>query len=120
MTRPSEPTSKSLTVNGLALRCLEWGRPGALPVICVHGYTSSAEAFNTSSAEAFNALARHVQDPVVQKKHGVVSMQGPLQNFDGMCLPFSVNCGQASSCDCLPAPRGSSATGGPGAKPSSR
>src|SRR5436305_5655061 len=56
MTRPSEPTSKSLTVNGLVLRCLEWGQPGALPVICVHGYTSSAEAFN--------ALARHVQDRV--------------------------------------------------------
>jgi pimeloyl-ACP methyl ester carboxylesterase len=49
-----QPTAKSLTVNGLALRYLEWGNPDALPVICVHGYTSSAEAFN--------ALARRLGD----------------------------------------------------------
>ena len=49
-----QPTAKSLTVNGLALRYLEWGRPGALPIVCVHGYTSSAEAFN--------AVARRLQD----------------------------------------------------------
>ena len=42
----SQPAAKSLTVNGLRLRYLEWGRPEALPVVCVHGYTSSAEAFN--------------------------------------------------------------------------
>jgi len=46
-------------VNGLRLRYLEWGRPGALhpnelTIVCVHGYTSSAEAFN--------ALARRIQD----------------------------------------------------------
>jgi pimeloyl-ACP methyl ester carboxylesterase len=40
--------------NGLALRYLEWGRADTLPVICVHGYTSSAEAFN--------ALARRISD----------------------------------------------------------
>jgi pimeloyl-ACP methyl ester carboxylesterase len=40
-------------VNGLRLRTLEWGRPGALPIVCVHGYTSSAEAFN--------AMARRLQ-----------------------------------------------------------
>jgi len=49
-----QPTAKHLTVNGLDLRYLEWGRPSALPVICVHGYTSSAEAFN--------AMARQLQD----------------------------------------------------------
>ena len=49
-----QPTEKHLTVNGLALRYLEWGRPGALPVVCVHGYTSSAEAFS--------ALARRISD----------------------------------------------------------
>jgi pimeloyl-ACP methyl ester carboxylesterase len=49
-----QPAAKSLTVNGLALRYLEWGRPGALTVVCVHGYTSSAEAFN--------ALARRLGD----------------------------------------------------------
>jgi pimeloyl-ACP methyl ester carboxylesterase len=49
-----QPTAKFLTVNGLRLRTLEWGSPGALPVICVHGYTSSAEAFS--------AMARRLQD----------------------------------------------------------
>src|SRR5205814_3167771 len=54
MTTRLQPTAKFPTVNGLRLRTLEWGRPGALSVICVHGYTSSAEAFN--------ALARRLQD----------------------------------------------------------
>ena len=49
-----QPSAKYLSVNGLALRYLEWGQPAALPVICVHGYTSSAEAFN--------ALARRISD----------------------------------------------------------
>src|SRR5207237_3035525 len=52
----AEPSSKSLSVNGLRLHYLEWGKPGALPVICVHGYTSSAQSFN--------ALARHLADRV--------------------------------------------------------
>jgi pimeloyl-ACP methyl ester carboxylesterase len=42
-----------MEINGLRLRYLEWGQPDALPVICVHGYTSSAEAFN--------AVARRIQ-----------------------------------------------------------
>jgi pimeloyl-ACP methyl ester carboxylesterase len=54
MTTRSQPTAKSLTVNGLRLRYLEWGRADALPVVCVHGYTSSAEAFN--------AVARRLGD----------------------------------------------------------
>jgi pimeloyl-ACP methyl ester carboxylesterase len=54
MTTRLQPTAKFLTVNGLRLRTLEWGRPGALPVICVHGYTSSAEAFN--------AVVRRLED----------------------------------------------------------
>ena len=41
-------------INGLRVRYLEWGAAGAPPVVCVHGYTSSAEAFN--------APARHFQD----------------------------------------------------------
>jgi pimeloyl-ACP methyl ester carboxylesterase len=49
-----QPTQKVLTVDGLRLNYLEWGNPAAAPVVCVHGYTSSAEAFN--------ALARHLQD----------------------------------------------------------
>ena len=56
MTTPLQPTPKTVTVNGLRLRYLEWGDAAAPPVVCVHGYTSSAEAFN--------ALARRVVDRV--------------------------------------------------------
>ena len=54
MTNRLQPASKSLNANGLALHYLEWGKPGALTIVCVHGYTSSAEAFN--------ALARRLSD----------------------------------------------------------
>jgi esterase len=53
MTTLSQPQSKFLMVNGLRLHYLDWGDPSALPVVCVHGYTSSAQAFN--------APARHFQ-----------------------------------------------------------
>jgi esterase len=51
---PAEPTSRTLDVNGLRTHYLDWGNPGAPPVVCVHGYTSSAQAFN--------ALARRFRD----------------------------------------------------------
>jgi pimeloyl-ACP methyl ester carboxylesterase len=51
-----QPAHKTLTVNGLRIHYLEWGATNAPPVICVHGYTSSAEAFN--------ALARRLQHRV--------------------------------------------------------
>jgi pimeloyl-ACP methyl ester carboxylesterase len=54
MTTPMQPASKTLTVNGLALHYLEWGEAEAPPIVCVHGYTGSADAFN--------ALARHLAD----------------------------------------------------------
>jgi pimeloyl-ACP methyl ester carboxylesterase len=54
MAERMQPAAKYAEINGLRLRYLEWGRPDALPVVCVHGYTSSAEAFN--------ALARRIQD----------------------------------------------------------
>lgn len=56
MTTAPQPAPRTLTVNGLRLRYLEWGDPGAPPVVCVHGYTSSAETFN--------ALARRLSDRV--------------------------------------------------------
>ena len=56
MTTARQPTPRTSTINGLRLRYLEWGDPGAPPVVCVHGYTSSAETFN--------ALARRLQDRV--------------------------------------------------------
>jgi pimeloyl-ACP methyl ester carboxylesterase len=54
MTTYAPPHSTFLTVNNLRLHYFDWGHAGAPPVVCVHGYTSSAEAFN--------ALARHFQD----------------------------------------------------------
>jgi esterase len=54
MTTRLQPKSHTLDVNGLALHYLDWGNPGAPPVVCVHGYTSSAQAFS--------ALARRFVD----------------------------------------------------------
>ena len=54
MTTLVQPKSMRVSVNGLDLHYLDWGNVGAPPVVCVHGYTSSAEPFN--------ALARHFQD----------------------------------------------------------
>jgi pimeloyl-ACP methyl ester carboxylesterase len=56
MTTAVESRSRTLEINGLRVRYLEWGAAAAPPVVCVHGYTSSAEAFN--------APARHFQDRV--------------------------------------------------------
>lgn len=54
MTTLVQPKSMHVSVNGLDLHYLDWGNAGAPPAVCVHGYTSSAEAFN--------ALARHFHD----------------------------------------------------------
>ena len=54
MTTLSQPKNKFLTVHGLCLHYLDWGNSDAPPVVWVHGYTSSAEAFN--------APARHFQE----------------------------------------------------------
>ena len=54
MTERVQPASKFVTVNGLSLHYLEWGKAGMPAIVCVHGYTSSAQAFN--------ALARQLQD----------------------------------------------------------
>jgi len=51
MTTRLQPQSQMLTVNGLRVHSLDWGNAGAAPVVCVHGFTSSAQAFN--------ALAQH-------------------------------------------------------------
>src|SRR5436853_3001997 len=52
MTALPSPTGKYLTANDLRLHYLEWGEATAPTIVCVHGYTSSAQAFN--------ALARHL------------------------------------------------------------
>src|SRR5271166_4700909 len=54
MTDLTHPTDKTVTVNDLRLHYLDWGNPDAPAVVCVHGYTGSAQAFN--------ALARQLCD----------------------------------------------------------
>jgi pimeloyl-ACP methyl ester carboxylesterase len=54
MANLAQPLSKTLRVNDLDLHYLEWGTADAPPIVCVHGYTGSADAFN--------ALTRHLQD----------------------------------------------------------
>jgi hypothetical protein len=44
----------------------------------------------------------NVQDPVVQRHKGTGPLSAPIQNFDGICLPFGPPCAQQSSCNCLP------------------
>jgi hypothetical protein len=41
-------------------------------------------------------------DPVVQSRKGTGALSGPIQNFDGICLPFGDPCALPSSCSCLP------------------
>jgi esterase len=45
-TTPVRPESKQATIGGLRLHYLDWGNAAAAPLVCVHGYTSSADAFN--------------------------------------------------------------------------
>src|SRR2546428_2505860 len=42
------------------------------------------------------------EDPVVQHRKGTGPLSAPIQNFDGICLPFGPPCAQQSSCSCLP------------------
>jgi pimeloyl-ACP methyl ester carboxylesterase len=46
--------SHVVELNGLRIHYVDWGSSSASPVVCVHGYTSSAQAFN--------GPARHFQD----------------------------------------------------------
>lgn len=42
----ARPSSEQVTTSGLRLHYLDWGNAAAPPLVCVHGYTSSADAFN--------------------------------------------------------------------------
>src|SRR5438034_5918605 len=44
----------------------------------------------------------NAHDPVVQHRKGSGPISAPIQNFDGICLPFGPPCAQPSSCSCLP------------------
>ena len=50
----AQPASERITIGGLQHHYLDWGNPAAPPLVCVHGYTSSADAFN--------GFARHFRD----------------------------------------------------------
>jgi pimeloyl-ACP methyl ester carboxylesterase len=53
MVTTTTPPATAIELNGLRISSLDWGAPTAAPVVCVHGYTSSCQAFN--------APARHFQ-----------------------------------------------------------
>ena len=71
----------------------------SLPVLPV-----SAGPLHTRDNESLRpgAAPPGTKDPVVQKKKGSGPISAPIQNFDGICLPFGPPCAQASSCSCLP------------------
>jgi esterase len=50
----AQPKSERVTIGELQLHYLDWGNAGAPPLVCVHGYTGSADAFN--------GFARHFGD----------------------------------------------------------
>jgi pimeloyl-ACP methyl ester carboxylesterase len=61
---PFSPKSESLSARGLRLHYLDWGNHGAPPLVCVHGYTSSAQAFNAPARhlrERFHVIAPDVR-----------------------------------------------------------
>ena len=61
---PIQPKSEFLSVRGLRLHYLDWGNHGATPLVCVHGYTSSAQAFNAPARhlrERFHVIAPDVR-----------------------------------------------------------
>jgi pimeloyl-ACP methyl ester carboxylesterase len=53
-TTTAQPKSEQITIGGLQLHYLDWGNAAAPPLVCMHGYTSSADAFN--------GFARHFRD----------------------------------------------------------
>ena len=67
-----------------------------LPVLAGPLHTRDNESLRPGGA------APGTKDPVVQKKKGAGPISAPIQNFDGICLPFGPPCAQQSSCSCLP------------------
>lgn len=60
----ARPASERVMIDGLQLHYLDWGNPAGPPVVCVHGYTSSADAFNGFARhfrERFHILALDVR-----------------------------------------------------------
>ena len=70
----------------------------SLPVLPVN--TAIPKAREIESLQP--AGKSNAKDPVVQHKKGSGPISGPIQNFDGICLPFGPPCAQGSNCGCLP------------------
>ncbi len=71
----------------------------SLPVLPVNPAAPKAREIESLQPSGDRSNAK---DPVVQHKKGSGPISGPLQNFDGICLPFGPPCDQGSSCSCLP------------------
>jgi len=59
-----EATSVFLTVNGLKLHHLDWGNPDAPALVCVHGLSGNAHAFDGASRrlrDRFHVIAVDVR-----------------------------------------------------------
>jgi hypothetical protein len=70
----------------------------SLPVLPVpQGPIQAREIESLRPASQSNA-----RDPVVQGRKGTGPISAPIQNFDGICLPFGEPCSLPSSCSCLP------------------
>jgi hypothetical protein len=73
----------------------------SLPVVPAPPATSIKPRDNESLQPP--SQGTNAKDPVVQKKKGTGPISAPIQNFDGICLPFSDEpCAQGSNCSCLP------------------
>jgi pimeloyl-ACP methyl ester carboxylesterase len=60
----AQPRSEQVTIGGLQLHYLDWGNAAAPPLVCVHGYTGSADAFNGFSrhfCDRFHIVALDVR-----------------------------------------------------------
>jgi hypothetical protein len=73
--------------------------PSSLPVLpVIPGQLTAREIESLRpSSQTGNA-----KNPVVQSKKGTGPISTPIQNFEGICLPFGPPCQLPSGCSCLP------------------
>src|SRR5919197_1110964 len=73
-----------------------------------HGYgiarasSAGATSFTAAASTTTASFGPHVVDGTFQGKKGTGTISTPIQNFDGICLPFGEPCSLPSSCSCLP------------------
>jgi hypothetical protein len=95
-TKATAATSGPTVINGIYQG--ESPAVSSLPVLPVN--TAIPKAKEIESLQP--AAPSNAKDPVVQHKKGTGPISAPIQNFDGICLPFGPPCAQASNCGCLP------------------